>query len=96
MFGASVSLSGTSNARQLTKSAIGALAVGAMLGALVAVPYDQVFGLSAPLCTALRSSIATVILTGIKATDSAQLTYTESDSTRSDRPRPWAGPAELP
>jgi hypothetical protein len=54
---------------------MGALVVGTMLGALVAVPYDQVFGLSAPLCTALRSSIATAILAGVKAADSVELTF---------------------
>ena len=57
------------------QGAIGALAVGTMLGALVAVPYDQVFGLSASLCTALRSLIATTILAGVKAMDSAELAF---------------------
>ena len=82
MFGVSVPLSGESNARRLasrvrwlTRSAMGALVVGMVLGTLVAVPYDQVFGLSIPLCTALRSSIATAILAGIRATDGGGLTF---------------------
>jgi hypothetical protein len=57
------------------QNAVAALAVGAILGTLVAVPYDQVFGLSAPLCTALRSSITTAILAGVKAMDSAELAF---------------------
>jgi len=64
-----------SSTRRLTQSAIGALVIGTMLGALVAVPYDQVFGFSAPLCTALRSSIATAILAGIRATDGTELAF---------------------
>ena len=61
-----------------------ALAVGAMLGTLVALPYDQVFGLSAPLCTALRSSIATAILAGVRATDGVELSFVAS---RTDLPQ---------
>ena len=82
MFGVSVALSGESDARRLVpnthrlaQSAMRALAIGAILGTLVAVPYDQVFGLSAPLCTALRSSIATALLAGVKAMDSAELAF---------------------
>jgi hypothetical protein len=51
------------------------LAIGVILGTLVAVPYDQVFGLSASLCTALRSSIATAMLVGIRATGGVGLTF---------------------
>ena len=89
MFGVSVPLSDESNAhrlalnsnrlvsdaRRLMQSEMVALAVGAILGTLVAVPYDQVFGLSASLCTALRSSIATAILAGFKAMDNAELAF---------------------
>jgi hypothetical protein len=89
MFGVTVPLSGESdvhrflsnarrlksNVRWLAQSAMCALAVGAILGTLVAVPYDQLFGLSAPLCTALRSSIATAILAGVRATDGSELTF---------------------
>jgi hypothetical protein len=57
------------------QSTIGALVIGVMLGTLVAVPYDQVFGFSAPLCTALRSSIATAVLVGIRAADGVELTF---------------------
>jgi hypothetical protein len=64
-----------------------ALAVGAILGALVTVPYDQVFGLSEPLCTALRSSIATAILTGVKATDNIKLVFVTPCAGLSQRGR---------
>ena len=36
------------------------LAVGILLGVLVAAPYDRLFGLSVPLCMVLRSFVSTV------------------------------------
>ena len=42
-----------------------ALAAGTLLGVLVAMPYEQILGLSAAACTVLRSAVATAILSGL-------------------------------
>jgi len=42
-----------------------ALGIGALLGVLVAVPYDQLIGLSGPTCTLLRSVVSVVVLGGL-------------------------------
>jgi hypothetical protein len=39
-----------------------ALGIGALLGVLAAVPYDQLIGLSGPTCTLLRSVVSVVVL----------------------------------
>jgi hypothetical protein len=47
--------------------ALAALAIGALLGALVAVPYDRWLGFSTPLCTVLQSLVATASMTSLAA-----------------------------
>jgi hypothetical protein len=42
-----------------------ALGIGALLGVLVAVPYDQLIGLSEPTCTLLRSVVSVAVLGGL-------------------------------
>ena len=42
-----------------------ALGIGALLGVLVAVPYDQLIGLSGPTCTLLRSVVSVAVLGGL-------------------------------
>jgi hypothetical protein len=42
-----------------------ALGIGALLGVLVAVPYDRVIGLSEPTCTILRSVVSVAVLGGL-------------------------------
>lgn len=42
-----------------------ALAVGALLGALAAMPYDRLLGVSQPACTVLRSVLTTVVWAGL-------------------------------
>jgi hypothetical protein len=42
-----------------------ALGIGALLGVLVAVPYDQLIGLSGPTCTILRSVVSVAVLGGL-------------------------------
>ncbi|MBN1641687.1 MAG: hypothetical protein JXA09_10665 [Anaerolineae bacterium] len=42
-----------------------ALAAGALLGALVALPYEQVLGLPGAACAILRSAVATAVLSGL-------------------------------
>ena len=42
-----------------------ALAAGALLGALVAMPYEQVLGLSGAAGALLRSAVATAVLSGL-------------------------------
>ncbi len=42
-----------------------ALATGALLGALGAMPYEQVLGLSGPAVAILRSAVATAVLSGL-------------------------------
>ena len=58
--------------------AVGALSLGALLGALVAAPFDQAFGLAAlpytaQLYTALQSLIATATLVRVRTVDRAEL-----------------------
>ena len=42
-----------------------ALGIGALLGVLVAVPYDQLIGLSEPTCAFLRSVVSVAVLGGL-------------------------------
>jgi hypothetical protein len=42
-----------------------ALGIGALLGVLVAVPYDQLIGLSEPTCALLRSVVSVAVLGGL-------------------------------
>jgi hypothetical protein len=58
--------------------AAGALSLGALLGALVAMPYDRALGLSAlpytsQLYTALQSLAATATLVRVRTTDKMEL-----------------------
>jgi hypothetical protein len=58
--------------------AVGALSLGALLGALAAAPYDRAFGLSAlpytsQLYTALQSLAATATLVRVRTTDRMEL-----------------------
>ena len=43
-----------------------AVATGALLGALAAMPYDQLLGISAPLAAILRSVLTTAIWAGLR------------------------------
>jgi hypothetical protein len=43
-------------------NALVALATGALLGVLVSVPYDRVFGLSEPLCATMQSLVTMAVL----------------------------------
>jgi ethanolamine utilization microcompartment shell protein EutL len=45
--------------RAFALKAASALMLGALLGILVAVPYDEMLGLSTPLYSALQSLVAT-------------------------------------
>jgi hypothetical protein len=42
-----------------------ALAVGTLLGALAAMPYDRLLGVSQPACTILRSALTTAVWAGL-------------------------------
>jgi hypothetical protein len=42
-----------------------ALAAGALLGAVAAMPYDQLLGMSEPACAILRSVVTTVVWAGL-------------------------------
>lgn len=42
-----------------------ALAAGALLGALAAMPYDQLLGVSQPACTIVRSVLTTAVWAGL-------------------------------
>ncbi len=75
MYKAIVPLPTESNGRRVMWNALSALAIGALLGVLVAVPYDRLFGLSAPLYTVLKSLIATATLVSVRAMDRAGLTF---------------------
>jgi hypothetical protein len=51
----------TGTAEMLCKALV-ALAAGALLGVLVAVPYDRLIGLPASACTILRSAVSVALL----------------------------------
>jgi hypothetical protein len=57
--------------RRLIAHALGALALGATLGVLVGVPYDQVLGLPSYLWTVVQSAVATLVLAGAGANGKA-------------------------
>ena len=64
--------------RQVLWKAMGALSLGILLGALVAAPFDQMFGLAAlpytaQLYTALQSLVATATLVRVRTVDRAEL-----------------------
>ena len=68
------------NKHKIAWRAVGALSLGILLGALVAVPYDQILGLSAPpytgrLYTAVQSLIATATLVRVRAMDHVELAF---------------------
>jgi len=48
--------------REVYANALVALAIGVLLGVLVAVPYDRLLGLSGEACVALRSVVAVGLL----------------------------------
>jgi hypothetical protein len=74
------SLQDSLNKHKIVWRAVGALSLGILLGALVAVPYDQILGLSAPpytgrLYTAVQSLIATATLIRVRVMDNAELVF---------------------
>jgi hypothetical protein len=84
MYEAIVLLQTESSEHRVIWNTLGALAIGALLGVLVAVPYDRLFGLSVPLYTVLRSLIATATLVSVRAMDRAELTF-KADRLPPDR-----------
>ena len=52
-----------------------ALAAGALLGAAVSVPYEQVLGLSSTACAILRSAVASAVLSGLCTARSSDLVF---------------------
>ena len=57
-----------------------ALGIGALLGVLVAVPYDRVIGLSEPTCTILRSVVSVAVLGGLNIGRFRDLTYRANET----------------
>ena len=55
-----LAISTPSSCRRALAKTLVAVALGALIGVLVGAPYDQVFGLSTPLCTVLQSLVSTV------------------------------------
>ena len=53
--------------RQVYANALVALAIGALLGVLVAMPYDRLLGISGEACFALRSIVAVGLLARLGA-----------------------------
>lgn len=51
----------------LWANALAAVGTGALLGALVAMPYNQLIGLSDTACTVMRSLVAAGVLVGLSA-----------------------------
>jgi hypothetical protein len=71
----------TSHSGELIWKALTALALGALLGALAALPYDQLLGLSSETCTVLRSGVAILVLTGLNASSARDLVF-KADSVQ--------------
>jgi hypothetical protein len=53
--------------RTFLLKALSALMMGVMLGILMGVPQEEIFGLSTPLYSALQSLVATVTFVGLAA-----------------------------
>jgi hypothetical protein len=62
-----------------------ALGIGALLGVLVAVPYDRVIGFSEPTCIILRSAVSVAVLGSLSAGRLRGLTY-RADETPEHTP----------
>jgi len=56
-------------------NALSALALGTLLGTLAVMPYDRLFGLSGPICDALRSLVALAALSSLGIGRKAHLTF---------------------
>jgi hypothetical protein len=52
-----------------------AVATGALLGALAAMPYDQLLGISGPACTILRSVLTTAVWAGLRSQQPHDLNF---------------------
>jgi hypothetical protein len=55
------------DSRQVYAKALVALAIGALIGVLAAMPYDRLFGLSVEACFVLRSVVAVGLLARLGA-----------------------------
>jgi len=66
--------------RSFRLKALSALMFGALLGILVGVPLDEVFGLSTPLYSALQSLVATFTFVGLASGGAAQLQVRRKDT----------------
>ena len=66
--------------------ALAALAIGALLGALAALPYDRLLGLPGTTGTVLRSLVATVVLAGLNAGRAQDLTFDTTGRGAAHRP----------
>jgi hypothetical protein len=52
-----------------------AVAAGALLGALAAMPYDQLLGISDPACAILRSVLTTAVWAGLRSQQPRDLNF---------------------
>ncbi len=64
-----------------------ALAVGTLLGALAAIPYDQLWGWSDSACTVLRSIVTVLGLTGLHVVPARDLVFDGSALRKEARDR---------
>jgi hypothetical protein len=65
-------------------SAAIALSIGALLGVLAVMPYDQLFGLPVPTCTVLRTVVSVAFLGGLNIGRIGDLTYKIGDGQGTD------------
>ena len=56
-----------------------ALSIGALLGVLVVMPYDQLIGLPVPTCTVLRAVVSVAFLGGLNIGRIGDLAYKTGD-----------------
>lgn len=52
-----------------------AVATGALLGVLAAMPYDQMLGISGPACAILRSVLTTAVWAGLRSEQPRDLNF---------------------
>jgi len=70
------------------KNVLVAVAIGALLGVLAAMPYEQLIGLSGETGTILRSLVSTAVLAGFSTCCATRLTFDVSaweQETTTDR-----------
>ena len=75
--------------------ALVAVTIGALLGALAKLPYDQLMGFSEPACMVLRSWISIAVLTSLSARRLVESLVDAGNAVKA-RPEPASTPLRCP